>query len=265
MSIALAPAISESDAVDRENVPSVTKALQLLEAFRSSGTVVGVSEIARLADVPKSTAFRLLAHLEKSGFVERRGRGYSLGQRLFELGNSVPVCRPRGLRDVAMPHLSDLFVATGSVVHLGVLEGTDVVYLEKIFGRTTLQVPTMVGGRMPASSCALGKAILAINGREAIAPVLAKGLSRLTPYSISDPAASCSSSARCAPRASPTTAKRSCSGWSASRLPIVAQGRAIAAVSVSSRTARFNAAVVAAQVRATAKRISDEYDASAAA
>ena len=47
--------------------------------------------------------------------------------------------------------------------------------------------------------------------------------------------------------------------------PIIAQGRAIAAVSVSSRTARFNAAVVAAQVRATAQRISDEYDASAAA
>ena len=265
MSIALAPAVSESDAVDRENVPSVTKALQLLEAFRSSGTVVGVSEIARLADVPKSTAFRLLAHLEKSGFVDRRGRGYSLGQRLFELGNSVPVCRPRGLRDVAMPHLSDLFVATGSVVHLGVLEGTDVVYLEKIFGRTTLQVPTMVGGRMPASSCALGKAILAINGREAIAPVLANGLSRLTPYSISDPGRFLQQLSKVRAEGVAYDREEVMLGMVCVAAPIVAQGRAIAAVSVSSRTARFNAGVVAAQVRATAQRISEEYDASAAA
>ena len=90
MSIALAPAVSESDAVDRENVPSVTKALQLLEAFRSSGAVVGVSEIARLADVPKSTAFRLLAHLEKSGFVERRGRGTAWAS---DCSSSATACR----------------------------------------------------------------------------------------------------------------------------------------------------------------------------
>lgn len=265
MSTAVAPAISESEVDDRENVPSVTKALQLLEAFRSSGPVVGVSEIARLADVPKSTAFRLLAYLEKSGFVERRGRGYSLGQRLFELGNSVPVCRPRGLRDVAMPHLSDLFVATGSVVHLGVLEGTDVVYLEKIFGRTTLQVPTMVGGRMPASSPALGKAILALNGREAIAPVLAKGLSRLTPYSISDPARFLQQLSRVRTEGVAYDREEVMLGMVCVAAPVISQGRAIAAVSASSQTSRFNERVVAAQVRTAAERISQELDASVAA
>lgn len=265
MSTAVAPAVLVSESSDRENIPSVTKALQLLEAFRSSGPVVGVSEIARRADVPKSTAFRLLAYLEKSGFVDRRGRGYSLGQRLFELGNSVPVCRPRGLRDVAMPHLSDLFVATGSVVHLGVLEGTDVVYLEKIFGRTTLQVPTMVGGRMPASSCALGKAMLAINGREAIAPVLDKGLSRLTPYSISDPGRFLQQLSKVRTEGVAYDREEIMLGMVCVAAPIVSQGRAIAAVSVSSPTARFNAALVAAQVRTAGQRISAEFDASAAA
>lgn len=265
MSIAAVPAVSESDAGERDNVPSVTKALQLLEAFRGSGPVVGVSEIARLADVPKSTAFRLLAYLEKSGFVDRRGRGYSLGQRLFELGNSVPVCRPHGLRDVAMPHLSDLFVATGSVVHLGVLDGTDVVYLEKIFGRTTLQVPTTVGGRMPASSSALGKAMLAVNGREAIAPVLEKGLSRLTPYSISDPSRFLQQLSKVRAEGVAYDREEVRLGMVCVAAPILSGDRAVAAVSVSSPTARFNAAVVASQVRIAAERISEELDASAAA
>jgi DNA-binding IclR family transcriptional regulator len=265
MSIAVAPAVSASDVSERDNVPSVTKALQLLEAFRSSGPVVGVSEIARLADVPKSTAFRLLAYLEKSGFVDRRGRGYSLGQRLFELGNSVPVCRPHGLRDVAMPHLSDLFVATGSVVHLGVLDGTDVVYLEKLFGRTTLQVPTMVGGRMPASSSALGKAMLAVNGREAIAPVLEKGLSRLTPYSISDPSRFLHQLSKVRAEGVAYDREEVRLGMVCVAAPILSHGRAVAAVSVSSPTTRFNETVVATQVRTAAERISEELGTSAAA
>lgn len=273
MSTLTAPAISGSpvhdsgatDFEDRENVPSVTKALQLLEAFRSSGPVVGVSEIARLADVPKSTAFRLLAYLEKSGFVERRGRGYSLGQRLFELGNSVPVCRPRGLRDIAMPHLSDLFVATGSVVHLGVLEGTDVVYLEKIFGRATLEVPTIVGGRMPASSSALGKAMMSVNGRDAIAPVLAKGLARLTPYSVSDPARFLQQLSRAHAEGVAYDREEVMLGMVCVAAPVISQGRAVAAVSVSSPTARFNERVVAAQVRTAAERISQDLCATAAA
>ena len=74
MSVAIA---EDLDAVDRQATPSVTKALQLLDAFRHAGPTLGVSEIARLAGVPKSTAFRLLAYLEQSGFVEREGRDYA--------------------------------------------------------------------------------------------------------------------------------------------------------------------------------------------
>jgi IclR family transcriptional regulator, KDG regulon repressor len=175
---------------EREVVPSVTKALQLLDAFRTHGPTLGVSQVSRLAGVPKSTAFRLLSHLDQSGFVEREGRGYCLGRRLFELGNSVPLCRPEGLRETAAPHLSRLFMATAgkTAVHLAVLEGTDVVYLEKIAGPQTMSVPTRVGGRMNAACSGLGKSILAFSDRETIGSVLADGLVRRTPYSTADPA-----------------------------------------------------------------------------
>ena len=163
--------------------PSVTKALQLLEVFRGADAALGVSTIARLAGIPKSTAHRLLAYLEQAGYVEREGRDYVLGRRLFELGNSVLMCRPSGLREVAMPHLSRLYAQHGKVVHLGVLDGTEVVYLEKIFGLDSVRTPTIVGGRMPAPNTSLGKAMLAYSDRETVTRALTTGLVRRTPYS----------------------------------------------------------------------------------
>ena len=65
--IQLEPDLSD---LERDVVPSVTKALQLLDTFRTHGPTLGVSQISRCG-VPKSTAFRLLAYLEQSGFVER--------------------------------------------------------------------------------------------------------------------------------------------------------------------------------------------------
>src|SRR3712207_5088672 len=82
---------------------SVGKALALMEAFDSPAASIGVTELARRAGLPKSTAFRLLAVLEVGNFVERNGNRYCLGRRLFELGNMVSYCRPRNLRDIALP------------------------------------------------------------------------------------------------------------------------------------------------------------------
>ena len=96
---------------------SVGKALALLDALGSGSLSLGVSELARRADLPKSTAFRLLACLAEAGFVDRLGSEYCLGRRLFELGSQISYCRPRGLRDVALPFLMRLAIsASVSVV-----------------------------------------------------------------------------------------------------------------------------------------------------
>ncbi len=79
--------------------------------------------------------------------------------RLVELG-SLAVHQDR-LHRAAIPLLHELHRATGLVVHLAVLDGTDVVYLEKIGDRMAAAIPTRVGGRQPAHCTAVGKAILA--------------------------------------------------------------------------------------------------------
>lgn len=156
----------------------------LLDIMRSAPGPVGVSMLARDAGMPKSTTFRLLAYLEQSGFVERAGKAYQLGWRLFELGNHVEHCRPSGLREIALPYLADLHARTGMNVHLAVLSGCDVVYLEKIHGLRSVPIATSVGTRMPATLSALGKAMLAYADRETLRHVVESGLEGADPVRV---------------------------------------------------------------------------------
>lgn len=254
--IAMAPELTED--MERDVVPSVTKALQLLDTFRTHGPTLGVSQISRLAGVPKSTAFRLLAYLEQSGFVERDGRGYCLGRRLFELGNSVPLCRPDGLRETAAPHLSDLFVAGAgkAAVHLAVLEDTDVVYLEKIAGPQTMRVPTRVGGRMNAACSGLGKAILGFSEREVIGSVLDAGLERRTRYSAADPVRFLQQLRRVRAEGVAFDREEVVLGLVCTAAPILVDGRAVGAISMSGNAIGFNPTAAGPLLQRTAAAIS---------
>ncbi|CAN5646711.1 IclR family transcriptional regulator [soil metagenome] len=243
---------------ERDVVPSVTKALQLLDTFRTHGPTLGVSQISRLAGVPKSTAFRLLAYLEQSGFVERDGRGYCLGRLLFELGNSVALCRPDGLRETAAPHLTDAFLAASgrTAVHLAVLEGTDVVYLEKIAGPGTIRVPTRVGGRMNAACSALGKAVLGFSGRDAIGAVLEGGLVKRTRYSAADPTRFLQQLRRVREDGVAFDHEEVTLGLVCVAAPVLLEGRPVGAISMSGPAIGFRPDAVAPLVQRTAAAIS---------
>jgi len=94
-----------------------------------SGCVLSLSELARRAKLPKATAFRLVNQLVVLGALERNGDGYELGVRLFEFGSMVG--RQRRLRDEALPFMEDLYEATHETIHLGALDGLEVLYVEK--------------------------------------------------------------------------------------------------------------------------------------
>lgn len=215
---------------------SVSKALMLLESLNRVDAPAGVSALARATGMPKSTAFRLLAYLEESGFVERAGKAYQLGRRLFELGNNVDYCRPDGVRNVALPYMTDLHTRTGMTVHLAVLEGTDVVYLEKIHGLRTSQVGSAVGGRAPASCTALGKALLAFSDGDQLRQVAEQGLASRTQYSVRHPGMLMQQIQETRRTAVAFDREESQLGLSCVASPIVVAGRAVAALSVSGPT-----------------------------
>lgn len=132
----------------------------LLDEFRD-GRELTLSQLSCRTGLPRSTAHRLLAQLVDSGWVRRRGHAYALSRTVFEWGALAQ--RNNRLYQAAHPVLHELHATTGLTVHLAVLDGNEVLYLDKVGpGRDIL--PSRVGGRRPALRTALGKAIIAHPG-----------------------------------------------------------------------------------------------------
>ncbi|HEY9564186.1 MAG TPA: IclR family transcriptional regulator [Nocardioides sp.] len=170
----------------RELPPSMVERMTLiLDAFRGPTTRLTLEQVARATHLPRSTAHRILDQLVKLSWLEHTSFGYALGSRSLKLGDAGD----RGsndLRAAAAPKLHELMVRTGLVVHLAVLDEGQVSYLDKMGGRFAASVPSRVGGRAPAHSTALGKAMLAWLEPEQVDDILAEGMARSTVKTIGE-------------------------------------------------------------------------------
>jgi DNA-binding IclR family transcriptional regulator len=140
---------------------SVRNALRLLCAFTPAEPELGVSELARRLGVGKSTVHRLLGTLKDEGFVEQNpatGR-YALGLRLLDLG--AQAAARLDLHESAAPYMDDLRNRTGETVHIAVLDGVEVVDVERRESPRTLRLFGRIGRRNPAHSTSTGKVLLA--------------------------------------------------------------------------------------------------------
>lgn len=142
-------------------VGMVERVVLILDVFERSGSRLRLGQIASRTGLPRSSVHRILQQLVDARYLYRDGTDYMLGLRVFELGGLV-VSRSR-LSRVAAPFLHDLSRSTGHIVHLAILDGHDVVYLEKIGGEFGSRLPSRVGGRFPAHCSAVGKALLAFS------------------------------------------------------------------------------------------------------
>ncbi|WP_211489685.1 IclR family transcriptional regulator [Georgenia thermotolerans] len=146
---------------------------------------LSVSELARRSGLPKSTVFRMSKELVRHGFLEHQGADLALGLRFFELGTKAS--RPLNLRRLTYARMEDLRRQTGHTVHLAVLDGSDVVYVEILRSHTAPKMPSRVGGRVPAYATGLGKALLAFARPVDAEAVIARGLRSIGPRTIVDP------------------------------------------------------------------------------
>lgn len=149
---------------NRDGRAAVDKAISVLKAFGKDAHLgIGVTELARRADLSKSTTFRLLGMLERNGVVERAGSAYRLGRVIQELGAQSSTPSQELIRDLVTPFLADLYESTHMTVQVAVLSGSHVVYLNKLEGHQRLRTPSRIGGRMPAYCTAVGKVLLAFD------------------------------------------------------------------------------------------------------
>lgn len=164
----------------------VARTLDVIEMLADADEPVGLADLARQLDLTKSSVFRILVTLEQRGYVAREpssGR-YRLGSRLPYLGSRA--LRSLELRQVARPALESLHHRFRETVNLGVLDGTDIVYLDMIESDRGLRMAARLGRRDPAFSTSLGKAILAFLPPDVRARSLPEVLAPRTEATITD-------------------------------------------------------------------------------
>ncbi len=137
----------------------LSRAMAVLDAFDATHRSMTVTEASNRADLPLTTTHRLLGELVAVGALARRGDQYVIGHRIWTLGLLAPV--QTGLRDIAAPFLQDIYAATQATVHLGVREGTEVLYIDRVAGNRSVPVVSTVGGRLPLHATGVGKVLLA--------------------------------------------------------------------------------------------------------
>ncbi len=167
------------------SVSVLDRVTAVFDAFAEHDDGMGVSELARHANLPKSTVSRIAGELVEEGLLDRDGDTFYLGVRLFEFGQTVE--QPKKLRRFAYPVMAGLRDLTAQSVQLAVLDGTDVVFLAIARTGPTLRPHARIGGRLPAHATAVGKAMLAFSPPDVVERVIRGGLSGRTPHTITRP------------------------------------------------------------------------------
>ncbi|MFC8868776.1 IclR family transcriptional regulator [Streptomyces sp. NPDC057148] len=206
------------------------KAARVLSAFQTGQPRLTLTEVVQRSGLPRSSAHRILDQLVRQRWLEREGRDYRLGMGMLELG--ALASHHNRLRRAALPHLHALHESTGHLVHLAVLDGTEVVYLERIGGSLDSGVPSRVGGRQPAYCTAAGKAILAFSDDAVVEPVIRQGLRPRTPRTITWPEAFRSELAMVRERGVAFDCEEGFQGVFCVAAPLRGAGRAVASISV---------------------------------
>jgi DNA-binding IclR family transcriptional regulator len=143
----------------------------IADAFERGGELT-LSEVARRAGLPVSTAHRLLREwVEWGGLVRGDDGRYRVGIKLWKLGVRQPTARR--LREVSLPYLEDLLDATGEHVHLAVRDGLDAVYLERLSGEGAVRVISDIGSVLPLHATGVGLVLLAYAPADVFEAVLA--------------------------------------------------------------------------------------------
>ena len=167
-------------------VQSVKRALDIIEVLSDSKENLGVTQIAKLTGLSKTTAFRLLSTMVDAGYVQKSydESGYQLGMKFLSISSSI--LDRQDIRAVANPYIKRLSDETKEIVHLAVMDVNEVVYIEKMeSSEHTIRIFSTVGKRSPIHCTGLGKVLLSELRDDEIERIIAeKGMKAYTEYTI---------------------------------------------------------------------------------
>jgi IclR family transcriptional regulator, pca regulon regulatory protein len=143
----------------REFNQSLERGLAIISTFGADAPQQTVSELAAKTGLTRATARRFLITLVELGYVGTDGRTFWLTPRVLGLGYSF--LSGLGFPDVALPHLESLVAEVDEASEASILDGEDIVYVNRVPGTKLMTIGISVGSRMPAHATSMGKVLLA--------------------------------------------------------------------------------------------------------
>lgn len=140
---------------------SIDRAFVVMEELSKSKDGLGVSELSRLIELPKSTTFRILNALVANGYARQDSltEKYKLGNKILQLAGTL--LGNMDLRTIARPHIEKLSRATGQIVHLATMEDGIAFYLDKVdSSKNNISMYSSIGREIPLYCTGVGKILL---------------------------------------------------------------------------------------------------------
>jgi DNA-binding IclR family transcriptional regulator len=161
---------------------TLQKGLQILEALATSPRPLGITDLATLLELNKSNVHRLVKTLCAMNYVTQNSdRSYRASLKLWKLGSSV--MSHANLARFCLGEMNKLAQKTGESVHLSVLDGLGVLYIEKVDSAQSVRAYTERGGNSPLHCTATGKVLLAY-AYESLRDPVSQMLTKYTPKTI---------------------------------------------------------------------------------
>ncbi|MFQ5612535.1 MAG: IclR family transcriptional regulator [Anaerolineae bacterium] len=222
-------------------VASLARGLSIMSAFSDETPSFSLTEIAHRLNLNKTTAFRLISTLQALGYVERdeRTRNYRPGREILRLG--FVVVNGMEVRQVAKPYLDRLAEESGETANLSVLDGSEVIYVDRTRARSFLGITLQIGTRLPAYCTSAGKVHLAYLPLADLEDILAATVwEARTPYTLTTPRALLADLERVRQRGYAVNAEELTPGMCAVAAPVFSsEGAVAAAVDITMFTGRL--------------------------
>ncbi|MCK9905154.1 IclR family transcriptional regulator [Parafrankia colletiae] len=226
--------------------------MSILSGFDEHHPRLSLTEIARRADLPPATVHRLVAELVRHGALARADGDYVIGRRLWDLGLLAPI--QSTLRETASPFLHDIHAATRATVHLAVRDGHQVLYVERMSGLASVPVVSSVGSTLPMHATGVGKVLLA-HAPEDVRHRVLSSLTRVTPYTITQPGLLLKQLERVRHEGWATTVEEMSLGACSVAVPVRREDEVVAAIGIVAATIRRDRGRLTAVLQVAAQGI----------
>ena len=235
------------------------RAMEILSCFDEKHSALTLTQLAQLTKLPMSTCHRIVGTLEEGGFLSKGSdRKFRVGTKLWTIAQHAPLSER--LRESALPTLARLYEETGENVTLAVLDRGQALYVDRLVGERSIPTISRAGGHLPLHTTGVGKVLLAYQSEKAIEQYLSKPLPRPTPQSITQPDALRKDLAEVRKNGYSITRQEMTRGSGSIAVPIMRNGRCVAAVGVIVHLNRLDVNRLVSTLTDAAASISAELD-----